>query len=75
MIFTYDDAYLAGDFERKKKREARLRELSKCCYTVEFPVQSHASLMNWAGRRLAAAGVDGRRRRRSTICCRGATTR
>ena len=75
VIFTYDDAYLAGDFERKKKREARLRELSKCCYTVEFPVQSHASLMNWAGRRLAAAGVDGRRRRRSTICCRGATTR
>ena len=57
VILSYDDAYLTGDFERKKKREARLRELSKHCYTVEFPIQSHASLMNWAGRRLAAAGV------------------
>lgn len=57
VILCYDDAYLAGGIDQRKKRESRLKELSKLCCAVEFPIQSRASLLGWAGRRLAAAKV------------------
>ncbi|MBQ6059252.1 MAG: DNA polymerase III subunit delta [Clostridia bacterium] len=57
VVICYGDDFLEGPIDRSKRREARIKELAKLCFSVEFPLQSPAALTNWAGRRLAAQGI------------------
>ncbi|MBQ3077640.1 MAG: DNA polymerase III subunit delta [Clostridia bacterium] len=57
VILWYDDTWLAGTSDQRKRREKRISDLAKTAFAVEFPLQSRSALTVWAERRLSAQGL------------------